>query len=194
MPCPEKFRESLVEFSVDQAVIAQVDDGYGDITSKASKKIKAAYFARAIDILEQTIPEKLQSILEWNACCKSGARSKASKAFAKANASLPFDERLSLIPSVPNMGRPVENDDGSITVYAVSWLDDGRYRCACPNFNGLKSAPHVSKKYCFCCAGHFRYHYEIMLDVRLETVEIVSSPLDSEGHDPCVIKFRVLDH
>ena len=90
------------------------------------------------------------------------------------------------------MGKPVHNEDGSITVYAVSFSDGERYGCACPNFNGVKLDASVSKNYCFCYAGHFRYHYEIMLGVRLKTLEIVISPLDSGGMNPCVLKYEVV--
>ena len=37
-----------------------------------------------------------------------------------------------------------------------------------------------------------KYHYEIMLGVKLKTLEIESSPLDSKGIIPCVIKFASL--
>ena len=131
-------------------------------------------------------------INEWNACCKGEAREKASKAFAKENAQLSMDEKLERIKGVPNMGIPFRNEDGTITVNAVSYSDGEKYLCACSNFNRLKYDYDVSKNYCFCCAGHFKHHYEIMLGVQLKTLEIVSSPLDSNGKNPCVIKFTVL--
>ena len=141
---------------------------------------------------EQVDAQKLQDIFEWNACCKGGAREKASKAFAKENAGLSMDEKLEKIRRVPNMGKPIRNEDGIITVKAVSYKKDEKYLCACSNFNGLKYDYSVSKNYCFCCAGHFKYHYEIMLGVQLKTLEIVSSPLDSNGENPCVIKFAII--
>lgn len=91
------------------------------------------------------------------------------------------------------MGNPVRNDDVTITVHAVSWSDGEKYLCSCSNFSRMKRDFRVSKNYCFCCAGHFKYHYEIMLGVKLETIQILSSPLDSNGNDPCVIQFKVLD-
>lgn len=193
MPCPEKFKESLEKFNVDTDTIAKINHGYEDIVSKTPKKIKAAYFKRAVDIMtEEVDAEKLQDILEWNACCKGGSREKASKAFAKENAHLSMEEKLEQIKRVPYMGYPVKNEDGTITVKAVSYSNGERYLCACPNFNRLKYDYSVSKNYCFCCAGHFKHHYEIMLGVKLKTLEIVSSPLDSNGKNPCVMKFAVL--
>lgn len=193
MPSPEKFKESLELFNVEEKVIAQINEGYEDIISKTPKKVKAAYFKRAVDIMtEQVDAEKLQEVFEWNACCKGGAREKASKAFAKENENLSIDEKLEKIKSVPNMGQPVRNEDGTITVNAVSYWKDEKFSCGCSNYNGLKFDYSVSKNYCFCCAGHFKYHYEIILGVKLKTLEIVSSALDSAGKNPCVIKFAVI--
>lgn len=193
MPSPEKFKESLEKFSIDEKVIAQINEGFEDIVSKSPKKIKAAYFKQAVDIMtEQVDAQKLQDIFEWNACCKGGVREKMSKAFAKENAHLSIDEKLEKIKSVPNMGEPLRNEDGTITVKAVNYSDGEKYLCACSNFNGLKYDYSVSKNYCFCCAGHFKHHYEIMLGVKLKTLEIESSPLESNGKNPCVIKFAIL--
>lgn len=36
------------------------------------------------------------------------------------------------------MGEPLLNEDGTITVKAVSYSDGEKYLCACSNFNGLK--------------------------------------------------------
>lgn len=136
--------------------------------------------------------EKLQEILEWNACCKGGARYKASKAFAKANANLSLEEKLGLIKNVPNMGRAVRNEDGTITIHSVYYSDGEKYLCSCPNFNGIKREYSVSKNYCFYCAGHFKYHYEIMLGFKLKTLEVLSSPLESDGKNPCIIKYEII--
>lgn len=192
MPSPEKFKKSLEMYGVDEKVISQINEGYEDVVDQTPKKTRAAYFKRAVDIMtEQVDSQKLQDIFEWNACCKGGAREKTSKAFAKENAHLSVDERLKKIKGVPNMGEPVRNEDGTITVKAVSYSDGERYLCACPNFNGLTCDDKVSSNYCYCCAGHFKYHYEIMLGVKLKTLEIESSPLESNGKKPCVIKFAI---
>ena len=192
MPCPEKFRESLLRFQVPQEMIQRVNEGYEDLVSSSPVQRRAAYFQRATTILAQSIDDGLmRRIYEWNACCKGGAREKASKAFAKENARLSIDERLQKIKDVPYMGQPVRNEDGTITVHAVYCSNGERFFCACTNFNDPKCDLAVSKQYCFCCAGHFRHHYEIMLGVKLKTVEIVSSPLDSGGKNPCVIRYAI---
>lgn len=193
MPSPEKFKKSLEKFGIGEKVISQINEGYEDTVDKTPKKTRAAYFKRAVDIMtEQVDSQKLQDIFEWNACCKGGAREKASKAFAKEKEHLSIDEKLEKIKGVPNMGEPLRNEDGTITVKAVSCSDGEKYLCACSNFSGLKYDYSVSKNYCFCCAGHFKYHYEIMLGLKLKTLEIESSPLESNGKYPCVIKFAIL--
>lgn len=193
MPSCEKFQESLKKFNVDEKIISQINEGYGVIDSKTPKKKRALYFKRAVDIMNECVePEKFQEIFEWNACCKGGAREKASKAFAKKNVGLSLEEKLELIKDVPYMGRPVRNEDGTITVHAVYYSDGEKYLCACSNYNGLKRDYSVSRNYCFCCAGHFKHHYEIMLGVKLKTLEVVSSPLDSEGKNPCIMKYAII--
>lgn len=195
MPSIEKFKESLEMFNLDEQIIFKINDGFENIASKSPKKIKATYFKRALDIMAEHIDSQIiHDIFEMNACCKSGARDKASKSFAKEFAECSLDEKLEKIKQVPYMGTPVKNEDGTITVNAVSYYKDGRFMCCCSNFNNLKYDYSVSKDYCFCCAGHFKYHYEIMLGVSLKTIEIVSSPLDSNGRDACVIKFEIIEN
>ena len=132
-------------------------------------------------------------MFEWNACCKGGAREKASKAFAKQYADKSLAERIALIPQVPFMGVPTLMADGSILVDAVRAREGGRYACACSNFSHSGWTGHVPRCYCYCCAGHFLHHYQIMLGVKLRTAEIVSSPLDSGGTLPCAMRFTILE-
>lgn len=193
MPSYGKFQESLEKFNVNEKIISQINEGYEIMDSKTPKKTRASYFKRAVDIMTECVePEKVQEIFEWNACCKGGAREKASKAFAKKNENLSLEEKLELIKDVPYMGRAVKNEDGTITIHAVYYSDSGKFLCACSNYNGVKRDYSVSRNYCFCCAGHFKYHYEIMLGVKLKTLEVVSSPLDSDGKNPCIIKYAIL--
>lgn len=110
----------------------------------------------------------------------------------KEYAALSMEEKLEKIKTVPNMGYGELNSDGTITLHAVSWFENGEYNCGCSNYSKLKRDYSVSKNYCFCCAGHFIYNYQIMLGVKLKTLEIVSSPLDSDGKNPCVMRFQVL--
>ena len=192
MPSPETFRESLVRFGIPAEEIARIDRGYETVTGKSTKSKRAAFFTHAVEMLEQSSqPAIVRELMEWNACCKSGAREKASKQFARDNLALSLQEKLEKISTVPYMGKPVLESDGTLTLHAVSWLDGDSYRCACSQFSGLKRTQPVGKSYCLCCAGHFKYHYEIMLGARLQTLEVVSSPLESLGKKPCVIRYAI---
>ena len=55
MLCPEKFRETLAQLHIADSVIRQIEDGYEGIVSRTPKKITAAYFKRAIDILTEQV-------------------------------------------------------------------------------------------------------------------------------------------
>lgn len=194
MPSLEKFRKSLESFNVDKDTITRSQAGFENLTDKATKPKRAAYFKHAVDVLsEELSAEKFQEIFEWNACCKGGAKEKASKTFAKENAHLSLEEKLAKIKSVPYMGDAHLNQDGTITLNAVSWFENEKFHCACSNFSKIKRDYPVSKNYCFCCSGHFLHHYQIMLGQKLKTLEIISSPLDSDGTNSCVMRFAIIE-
>ncbi len=195
MPSPEKFRETLVEFAVGEDIVREIDQGYETVVSKTNKKIKSAYFKQALDVMNAKLPpRRVQEILEANACCRSGARLKASKEFARIQQELPIEERLKLISARPylNMGSAELDGDGALLVHAVSNHPADRFECVCPTVSRVKRDYAIPREYCYCCGGHFKFHYEIMLGVKLELSEIVSSPHDTEGREPCVFRYRIL--
>lgn len=193
MPCPEKFRESLNKYNIDEDVQNEINDGYLELVSSSSKKDKAIYFRRAMAILDAKVDEKvITELLDYNGCCKTGAREKASKAFAKENKDLTLSEKVKLIKNVRNMGYAELINDNELLVHAVSYSDGTRYRCACPNFNSSLEYLDTSKTYCKCCSGHFRYHYQIMLGVKLELIRVYSSPFENNGKDPCAFLYRII--
>ena len=192
MPCPEKFKETLQEFGIEKDIINKINDGYENLVSGSPKKEKAAYFKRATDILVEEVDiDTVHKLYISNSCCKGGLREKASKEFAKKYADLPYFERLKHICEVPYMGAPVLESDNVICVNAVNYGVSGKYSCACSNYNKAGFTEKVAKDYCYCCAGHFLHHYKIMLGINLSVMDIVSSPLDSEGSMPCVIRFHI---
>lgn len=195
MPSPEKFRETLTDFAVDDATIQEIYQGYGEIVSKTNKKIKSAFFKQALDVMNAKLPpERVQEIIEANACCKSGCRLKSSKQFAEVHKDLTVEERLQLISQRPymNMGYAKLDNDGFLIVHAVSFHPADKYECVCPTVSKVKRDYSIPREYCYCCGGHFKFHYEIMLDTKLELYEIVSSPHDTEGQEACIFKYRIL--
>lgn len=195
MPSPEKFKETLEEYAVDSDIIKEINAGYEDVVSKTNKKIKSAYFKQALDIMNEKLPkEKVQEIFEANACCKGGARQKASKAFAKENGNLGIEEKLALISAKPElfMGQAHLDENGDIIVTGAGIYSDGKFECVCPTISKVKRDYNIPREYCYCCGGHFKYHYEVMLGEKLELVEIVSTPHDTDGQKPCSFKFKTL--
>lgn len=195
MPSPEKFRETLTTFAVDEDIIGEMYAGFGEPVSKTPKPTKSAFFRQAIEVMNERLPkERVQEIIEANACCKSGARLKASQEFAKGHKDDTVEERLRLISERPylNMGRAALDADGTILVHAVTYVFEDRFACVCPTVSRVKRDYAIPREYCYCCGGHFKFHYEIMLGVKLKLVEIVSSPHDTEGREPCAFRFRVL--
>ena len=58
MPSPEKFRETLAEFNVDEAIVQKINAGYEKVVSKTNKKIKSAYMAQAITVMNEELTKK----------------------------------------------------------------------------------------------------------------------------------------
>lgn len=83
------------------------------------------------------------------------------------------------------------NDDGTLSIF-WSFKKNGKYRCVCPIIEKLEKATAVSLTYCGCCSGHVKYHYENFLGVKLQLLEIVSSPISSGGNKHCEHLFEIL--
>lgn len=192
MPSPEKFRQTLDDFEVKTEIIDEMYCGFGTLRSKTSKKIKSEFFAQALEVMNEKLPpETVQEILEANACCKSGSRLKNSKEFARTHANLSISERLELISARPhlNMGSAELDENGYLVVHAVAYHPGEKFECVCPTVSKVKRDDPIPREYCYCCGGHFKFHYEIMLDAKLKLAEIVSSPHDTDGEEPCVFRY-----
>lgn len=195
MPSPEKFRETLDEFEVKKEIIDEMCCGFGKLSSKTSKKIKSSFFRQALEVMNEKLPsETVQEILEANACCKSGARLKNSKEFARIHANFSILDRLKLISARPylNMGSAELDENGYLVVHAVAYHPGERFECACPTVSKIKCDAPIPREYCYCCGGHFKFHYEIMLEAKLKLVEIVSSPHDTDGEKPCAFRYEFI--
>lgn len=196
MPSPEKFRKTLDEYCVPQEVIERMYEGFEKLDDKADKSVKSLFFKKALEVMKKELPEeRVQEIFESNACCKSGVRAKNSREEAKQNVSLGIEEKLQRISERPemNMGRAELDSAGFLIVHGVSFYLDGKFQCACPTLGSAKRDYEIPREYCYCCGGHFKYHYEIMLGRKLRLVEIVSSPHLDNGKSPCVFKYEIVE-
>lgn len=195
MPSPEKFRETLDEFEIKKEMIDEMCCGFEKISSKTNKKIKSAFFRQALEVMNEKLSvETVQEILEANACCKSGTRLKNSKEFARIHSKLSLSDRLKLISARPylNMGCAELDENGYLVVHAVAYHPTEKFECACPTISKIKQDNPIPREYCYCCGGHFKFHYEIMLEAKLKLVEIVSSPHDTNGEKPCAFRYEFI--
>ncbi len=124
------------------------------------------------------------------ACCRGGWRENAVRKFARENHDRSLTEQLQALGRLTHMGNPVLNADGTIT--AGIGGEDG-CSCACSLFNGRAQQEAVSPTYCLCCAGHFRYHYQIALGKKLRTKTVLSTALASDGKKPCRFVYEITD-
>lgn len=157
----------------------------------ASKNIDA--LANVIRQLEQSFSaDEVINILDECACCKGGKRNKDCRKFAKDNKGKSLSEKIALLPNVQWMGNPILNDDGTITT-GIYWKVDNAYKCPCWALKGKLPSEPMPLSYCACCAGHFRYHYQNALGVKLVIKEIVSSAVNSIGEKPCEFIFEIAE-
>ena len=191
MPYPEKFKRSLKHHQVDDDIIAKIFDGYEEFKDKSPKKLKKAFFTRAMQQMDELFDEETcYKVIDWCACSKSGKRDKDIKKIAKAIKDKSLEEKVKALWQVENMCQPVLKEDGVIRT-GIYYQEDDRYKCACPCFHKEKITEPISSTFCLCCAGHFRYHYQNALGVSLKTKAVISSPLESLGKDPCIFEFEI---
>lgn len=193
MPYPEKFKKSLQQHNVDESIISKIFEGYEELKDKSPKREKTAFFTRAIKQVDEMFDENQRiQIMDWCACCKGGKRDKAVKKIAKELKAKSLEEKVKALWQVENMGKPILKDDGTITT-GIYYQGEEGYKCACSCLSNEELSEPISSTYCLCCAGHFRYHYQNALGVKLKIKQIVSSPLESLGKEPCVFILEIVE-
>ncbi len=191
MTAIQRFKKALNDFQIDGKVTASIMDGYETITDKAKKETRAAFFIEAMRRMETLMAiETCHAIRDACACSKGGWRLKAVQQLAKDYAGRSLEEKLQALSQITHMGKPVLNADATITARIG---EEGGFECPCPVFQGVDLKEPVSITYCYCCAGHFRYHYQIALGKRLITKTVLSSALESRREKPCRFVFETVD-
>jgi hypothetical protein len=186
-----RFREALMKHEIPESIQRQIFQDYETVSDRSKKEKKAAFFIDAIDRMDKLLdPEKNQAIRDSCACSKGGWRLKAMRKIAKEYPEKSLEEKLGAISEVKHMGNPRLNPDGTIT---ASIGETGGFECPCPVFHGVGITKPVSITYCYCCAGHFKHHYQIALDVKLETVTVESSALESQRTKPCRFIYKIIE-
>jgi hypothetical protein len=178
-----RYKNALRELQVDEGVIAKIFAGYENLTDQSRKETRAAFFIQAIQRMEECLGVQVsREVRDACACSKGGWRLKAVQKVARETVGMSLEEKLAALNQIPHLGNPVLSPDGSLTAH-IGEL--GGFECPCPVFQGSGVQQPVSITYCYCCAGHFRFHYQIALGLKLKTREVQSSALASGRVDPC---------
>ena len=185
VPSLNKIKKTMTDLKIAPEAMAQMD-----FAEKSPLSV-----INVIDKMDELLTKDQQlAVMEQQGCCKSGQRDKDCRAFGKEHAGKPLAEKLKLLAKVQYMMVPQLNDNGTIT---VTWgghqngVHQGATTCSCGTIKKLKQPFSVSSTYCGCCAGHFLYHYQNALGVKLRLKDIVSSPLNTNGEKPCSFVFEV---
>ena len=191
MTAVKRFRNALARLEIPPETTEQIFAGYEKISDRAKKEKQAAFFITAIERMESLLDEdRCHNVRDACACSKGGWRLKASQRIAREYQGQSLESKLQAIGQVTYMGNPMIDENGMIL---AGIGDQGGFPCPCPVFDGVGLSQAVSKTYCYCCAGHFRFHYQIALGMRLKTREVVSSALASQSTEPCRFVFEILD-
>ena len=128
------------------------------------------------------------------ACCKDGFHLENSIKVANESSNKSLKEKLNLLGQQQYMGKPHLTKDGDI--YTQHCAGSGTHddlKCSCWRFDGcIPAKGEMPLNYCLCCAGHFRFHYQLALGKKLRVKEIVSSVF----HDPpeyCSFLFEIIE-
>jgi hypothetical protein len=185
----DRFRHSLETHHVDPDVVAEIFAGYERITDRWKKERQAAFFTRAMQVMEARLDfETRAAVRSACACSTGGWREKAVMKVRDECAGRSLAEKVEALQHVTHMGTPVLHADGTLT---AGLGGEGGLTCPCPVFHGWPNEQSVPLTYCLCCAGHFQHHYQIALGVPLKIKEVVSSALASRGGEPCRFVFEV---
>jgi hypothetical protein len=190
MPFLDKIEKTMIKEGISSEIIKKM--GIDHPINNDTQNVLAV-IERMDKIL--TNEQKL-AIMEKQGCCKGGQRDRDCKAFGKENKDKPLAEKLKLLSGIQYMMSPRLNNDGTITVFYgghQNGVHTGKTTCSCGQIKKLKQPFSVSSTFCGCCAGHFLYHYQNALGIKLRLKEIVSSPLNTNGEKQCEFKFEVDD-
>jgi hypothetical protein len=189
MPSLEKIEKTMIKEKISPEIIKKMN-----FTLPVNNDIQN--IIAVINKMDKLLSnEQCLSIMEKQGCCKSGQRDRDCKAFGLKHKDKPLGEKIKLLSSIQYMMTPKLNKDGTITVCLSGYqngVHKGKTTCSCGQIKALKQPFSVSPTYCGCCAGHFLYHYQNALGVKLRLKEIVSSPLSTNGEKHCEFKFEII--
>ena len=191
MTAIQRYKSALQNLHIPDSVTADILAGYESLTDRAKKEARAAFFIQAMKRMDALLDSQTcHDIRDACACSKGGWRLKAAQKVAREYADRSLEEKLQALGQVTHMGKPVLNEDGTITAHIG---DQGGFECPCPVFHGLHLQEPVSITYCYCCGGHFRFHYQVALGKKLRTKAVLSSALESCRTKPCRFVYEIVE-
>lgn len=144
----------------------------------------------------------MYEILDSCACLGSKEYLKKCEKIGKELAYKSLNEKILYLNSEIFTSESISlNNDGTLNAVMVYKSND-KYSCVCSAtvYKDVKVSDLALSKsncyddmplsYCLCCAGSLRRHLQLMLDVKLKTKKIISSPINSRGEKPCEFVFE----
>ncbi len=184
----KRLSEALETHQIAPEVVERMFAGYEGITD-GSKAKRPAFFIQAMRVMDEVLDFAARcEVRQDSGCCNGGWREKEMRRIAREYKGRSIAERIEAIRQVKWMGFPELHEDGTISGGVGT---EGGFDCPCPVFNGWKYAEPVPATYCLCCGGHFRYHYQIALGVKLRIKEVLSTALASQRRERCRFVYEV---
>ncbi len=184
----DRFKKALETFDVDRDVVSRIMEGYEDITDGCKAK-RPAFFIHAMNVMDESLGFSERCEIRGACGCSNGGwREKEMRRIAREYRDKSMVERIGAVGQVKYMGNPVLHEDGTISGGVGT---EGGFDCPCSVFRGWKYEERVPFTYCLCCAGHFRYHYQIALGVKLRVKAVLSTALESMRREPCRFVYEL---
>lgn len=188
------FEQNFKKAGVSNEVISDVIN-VTYTKSENEKQNNANFYAAAMRKCEELIDSDTLAEAMYNrSCCKTGFRLNNAKKLASENGDKTLSEKLELLGKLKYMGHPQLTKDGDIyTGYCAGSGTPDNLKCSCWQLGGcLPDEGKMSVSYCLCCAGHFRYHYQIALGLKLRVKEVVTSVF-KEPSQYCSFLLEIVD-
>ncbi len=189
------FVDHLRKAKVDEQAIRAIMGPDAEAEPREGTQEYVDYMARVLQKCEALLDHDTFSAAMFDrACCKSGYRLNNARQMAKEHAGKPLAEKLKLLGELKYMGKPFLNEEGDIEMVAVGGHGFTGMECPCWRIKGLHPADGpMPLSYCACCGGHFLFHYQKALGLKLRLKKVVSSMLNSKGTAPCVFQYQILN-
>jgi len=189
-----EFEKSLKNAGIDDETINKIINvSYQENGKKEQDNVN--YFAAVMAKCDKLLDfNDIAETMSHMSCCKSGFRLENAKKIAKKYSNDTLEKKLELLGQQKYMGKPHLTENGDIyTEHCAGSGTPDDLKCSCWKFKGkIPTKGKMPSSYCLCCAGHFRFHYEKALGVKLRVKEIVSS-IFSDPPQYCSFLFEIVE-